>query len=79
MVVRGHVREGRIELDEQVELPEGVTVEVNVLTEAVAESESERVPTLYERLEPLIGKLEGFPADFSLNHDHYLYGTPKRE
>jgi hypothetical protein len=24
------------------------------------------------------GKAEGFPADYSVNLDHYLYGVPKR-
>jgi hypothetical protein len=24
------------------------------------------------------GKAEGLPADLAENHDHYLYGTPKR-
>ena len=36
-------------------------------------------PTLFERLEPFIGKLQGLPPDASVNLDHYLYGLPKRE
>ena len=35
-------------------------------------------PTLYERLKPFIGKAKGLPPDASINHDHYLYGLPKR-
>jgi hypothetical protein len=38
-----------------------------------------RLPTLYERLMPFIGIANGLPRDFSVNHDHYLYGTPKRK
>ncbi len=39
---------------------------------------------LLEKLEELRAKLpkdafEGYPTDGSLNHDHYLYGSAKRE
>ena len=29
-------------------------------------------------LSKLAGKADDLPADLSLQHDHYLYGTPKR-
>jgi hypothetical protein len=35
-------------------------------------------PTLYERLKSVAGKAEGLPSDASINHDHYLYGLPKK-
>lgn len=31
----------------------------------------------WDALNRLIGSIDG-PADWSLEHDHYLYGTPKR-
>lgn len=39
---------------------------------------------LFEKLEEIRAKLppdafEGYPTDGSLNHDHYLYGSAKRE
>lgn len=34
-------------------------------------------PTLYDRFKDFIGKAEGFPPDYSRNHDHYLYGHPR--
>ena len=39
---------------------------------------------LLEKLEALMKELppdafEGYPTDGSLNHDHYLYGSAKRE
>lgn len=39
---------------------------------------------LLERIEAIMKELppeafEGYPTDGSLNHDHYLYGAPKRE
>ena len=29
-------------------------------------------------LSEIAGKADDLPADLSLQHDHYLYGTPKR-
>jgi hypothetical protein len=77
MTYRGHIKNGTVVLDEPVALPEGAEVAVSLMgnVESVAD---EQGPTLYERLKPLIGKVEGLPADAALNHDHYLYGTPKR-
>ncbi len=36
-------------------------------------------PTILDILRPFIGKIKGLPRDFAVNHDHYLYGVPKRE
>jgi hypothetical protein len=36
------------------------------------------IPTLAERLKDFIGILEDLPGDSAENHDHYLYGTPKK-
>jgi len=30
-------------------------------------------------LSEIAGKADDLPADLSLQHDHYLYGTPKRD
>ena len=30
-------------------------------------------------LAEIVGTAEDLPADLSINHDHYLYGTPKRQ
>ena len=78
MVYRGHIRDGRIELDEQVRLPEGAPVEVSLAPQPLAVQEDELGPTLYERLKPVIGIAKGLPPDASINVDHYLYGLPKR-
>ncbi|MEK7711102.1 MAG: hypothetical protein AAB341_04320 [Planctomycetota bacterium] len=78
MVYRGHIRDGRIELDEQVRLPEGAPVEVSITPQPPAATEDELGPTLYERLKPVIGIAKGLPPDASINVDHYLYGHPRR-
>jgi hypothetical protein len=78
VVYRGHIRDGRIELDEQVRLPEGAPVEVSITPQPPVVGEDELGPTLYERLKPVIGIAKGLPPDASINVDHYLYGHPKR-
>ncbi len=78
MVYRGHIKDGRIELDEQVRLPEGAPVEVSVTPQPPPVGEGELGPTLYERLKPVIGIAKGLPSDASINVDHYLYGHPKQ-
>ena len=78
MVYRGHIRDGRIELDEQVRLPEGAPVEVSLAEQQAASGNDELGPTLYERLKPVIGSAKGLPPDLARNHDHYLHGGPKR-
>ena len=76
MTLRGHIKNGAVVLEQPVQLPDGTPVEVNVpVAEPVAESQPR---TLYETLEPVIGKAVGLPSDSSINHDHYLYGVPKR-
>ena len=88
MTYHGRVKNGVIVLDPPASLPEGSEVEVQPA------GAGDEIPTLYERLkgvmektepptwaevfEKIIGKAEGLPADSSINHDHYLYGAPKR-
>ena len=40
--------------------------------------QSEKTVHAWDDIESLIGAVEG-PADWSINLDHYLYGTPKRD
>jgi hypothetical protein len=79
MTYRGQVTNGVVVLNEPVELPEGTAVVVTPVDELVpSASEEERMPTLYERLKDVIGTVEG-PPDLAENHDHYLYGVPKKK
>jgi hypothetical protein len=78
MTYRGRVRNGVVTLDEAVELPEGVEVEIHVISARATEPGEETIPTLYEQLENVIGTAKGLPADLARNHDHYLHGQPKR-
>ena len=75
MTFNGRVTNGLIVLEGNPALPEGAPVKVEVLPEAAAQTPSE---TLGHKLLKHAGKAVGLPADASRNHDHYLYGTPKR-
>ncbi len=93
MTYRGRVRNGVIVLDEPAALPEGAEVDVtptrsgnqSELPPGTRSDESgsdleddASQPTWAEVFKDIIGKAEGLPADSSINHDHYLYGTPKK-
>jgi hypothetical protein len=72
MTYRGRVQNGVIVLENPSALPEVAQVEVTPT------GEEDTRPTLAEIFKDIIGKAEGLPADSSINHDHYLYGTPKK-
>lgn len=77
MAYRGRVENGTIVLDEAVELPEGISVEVELVEPAEEMSNKGKGPSLYDSLKPVIGKAVGLPPDASRNKYHYLYGGPK--
>ena len=74
MVYRGRVENGLIRLEDAPPLRDGMEVEVRLLAEA-----EPAIPSVCEVLKDFVGKVEGLPADASLNLDHYLYGTAKRQ
>ena len=79
MTYRGTVCNGVVRLDTPTELPDGTEVEVTPVAAPKPSGEAEEhVPTLAERLAPFIGCLDGLPSDLAENHDHYLYGVPKK-
>jgi hypothetical protein len=79
MSFQGHVINGVVHLDNGATLPEGAAVRVEMLPAEPKSPSAEELPTLYDSLAPFVGKATGLPADMSVNLDHYLYGTPKRE
>lgn len=74
MTLRGHMRNGTLVFDDPPVLPEGVAVEVDLRTLETDETG----PTIFERYGEIVGIAGGLPQDFSVNHDHYIHGTPKR-
>ena len=69
---------------EPLALPEGVRVHLRVeedngAEQAAAKPTEGELPTLLERMKDLVGTVHNLPPDASVNLDHYLYGTPKRQ
>lgn len=83
MTLVGQVHNGAIVFDPPVALPEGATVQVQIVAPQANSDEvvaaTGEIPTLLERMQEFVGKFEGLPPDASVNHDHYLYGAPKRQ
>ncbi|MCI0334791.1 MAG: hypothetical protein L0228_16380 [Planctomycetes bacterium] len=77
MTLHGHIQNGTIVLDENTALPEGAAVQVQIVFPPKPDTTGE-LPTLAETLKDFIGVLEDLPEDAATNHDHYLYGTPKK-
>jgi hypothetical protein len=73
MMLEGHIENGKVVFDPPADVPEGAKVRVEVLPSAEADG-----PTLLERLKDIVGKAKHLPPDASYQHDHYLYGTPKK-
>lgn len=80
MTYRGKVQNGVVVLDDEADLPEGTRVSVRPLKEPAKRRPAGRRKTLSQALLELAGSAgPGLPRDLARNHDHYLYGTPKRK
>jgi hypothetical protein len=77
MVYSGHIKNGVVVFDQPVVLPEGMEVSVEVPATGPNKPQREKLPPTQSLLK-YAGKAVGLPEDASENHDHYLYGTPKR-
>ncbi|MDB5356954.1 MAG: hypothetical protein JWN24_3407 [Phycisphaerales bacterium] len=80
MTFNGRIHEGQIVLDGNPPLPEGADVRVEVVAPEAprAADEAASRPSLGKVLMKYAGKASGLPPDGSRNHDHYLYGSPKK-
>jgi hypothetical protein len=79
MVYYGRVKNGVVVFDAPAPLPEGAEVRVEVVpAEHAAPVLDEHGQTLGQKLMKYAGRAVGLPDDAAVNHDHYLYGTPKR-
>lgn len=70
MKYRGHIQNGAVVLDDQVELPDGTEVRVEPVTVTARR-------TLAEQFANVIGSAPDLPPDMAEQHDHYIHGTPK--
>jgi hypothetical protein len=80
MSFTGIVENGAIKLPLGLDLPEGLQVEITLPASAAKEAKGEGdAPSLYEQFKPFIGVMDDLPSDLAINHDHYLYGSPKQQ
>lgn len=75
MTIIATVRKGKVVLP-KVKLPDGAKVRVSV---EPVEKPAKTTP-LGKLFREMSARLKGadLPADLAAQHDHYLYGTPKR-
>ena len=79
MTYRGKVKNGVVVPDKPGALPEGAEISMRVVHRPARKPRAAKPKTIYEDMKPFIGVINDLPSDLSLNHDHYLYGTPKRK
>jgi hypothetical protein len=76
---RGKIEAGKVVLKDGLKLPDGTEVEVTVMPVQDGRDRSrlaagQKDPAFTIGDDPV----DGLPEDMSVEHDHYLYGTPKR-
>jgi hypothetical protein len=85
MTARGKIKNGKVVLDDPKAFADGTEVEVRPAKSRKPAAKprkpknTARPRTLAERFANVIGKATGLPPDASVNHDHYLYGAPKKQ
>jgi hypothetical protein len=60
------------------ELPDDLQQRVLKFVETLRQQHLQTAGNAWDVLESLTGNVEA-PTDWSAEHDHYLYGTPKRQ
>ena len=83
MTLTGRIVGGQVVLDAPAPLPDGTPVRVHAETPATPPpppDTPDRPLTFLERYKDVIGAADdpSLPTDGALNHDHYLYGAPKK-
>ena len=72
MTFHGHVQNGVVVFDGPEKPPEGTSAEVAIVLPPPPAG------SLAEMLLEFSGIIEGLPPAMAAQHDHYLYGQPKR-
>ena len=76
MSLEGRIHAGTVVFDQPVPLAEGTLVRVEAMSEpASGDGEGQ---SMLEILGDVVGSIDDLPSDLAEQHDHYLYGTPKR-
>ena len=84
MTYRARMENGNVVFEGGIKPVEGAELRIEEVPAADPEATQPPPPTeppketLGQRLMKLSGLVKGLPTDAAKNHDHYLYGTPKR-
>ena len=81
MTYRGKVQGGVVVFEQSAAIPDGTEVSVEPVDQPKAvEPKAPAEGTLGQRLMKFAGIMKGndLPTDGALNHDHYIYGAPKK-
>lgn len=65
-------------IEEMNDLPDDLQQQVLTFVLTLRQQHLQKSDNAWDVLESLTGTVEA-PADWSAEHDHYLYGTPKRQ
>jgi hypothetical protein len=81
MTYRAKMENGKVVFEGGIKPADGVELRVDVVPAASSEKPSANVrPTVAEVMKEFSGCMRGadLPKDGAQNHDHYIYGSPKR-
>jgi hypothetical protein len=80
MTYRAKMVNGKVEFEGGIRPADGVELRVDVVPDKKPAPTSGRRSTLSEVLLSFAGIMSdpNLPVDGSVNHDHYIYGSPKR-
>ena len=80
MTLEGHIQNGVVVFNEPVSLPDGTPVRVEVVETTTAKDQpsAKQSGDFLSHYKNVIGTVEDLPPDAAHNHDHYLYGLPKK-
>jgi hypothetical protein len=80
MTYRAKMQDGQVVFEGGVKPAEGVELRVNVVAPEVKEPPTSEQKTMVDVLREFAGCMDdpSLPTDGAENHDHYIYGTPKR-
>ncbi len=65
-------------VEQMNDLPDDLQQQVLIFVRSLRQAHLQESGNAWDVLESLTGTVEA-PADWSAEHDHYLYGTPKRQ
>jgi len=75
MTIHAIIKEGKIVPTEPLSFADGTEV---TITPRESERKAPTPTNAMELFRQFAGVVDNLPSDLSTNHDHYLYGTPKK-